>query len=169
MPYRGLFLSICVSLGCLISTRPSDAPDCNANGRDDVVDISQGHSTDCNANEIPDECEESLLRFAAESGPTLSSGADLAVAADWDRDGRPDLVTAHSTSDASSVTVFQNLEDGLFEEVLNAVEQITFSGKLAVENEQPVRPRGFSRWLLVAPSSLRGLSMRSRCRTSALC
>ena len=97
MPCRRLFLSICVSLGCLISTRPSEARDCNANGRDDVADISQGQSTDCNANDIPDECEESLLRFAAESGPTLSSGADVAVAVDWDRDASMPTSRASST------------------------------------------------------------------------
>ncbi len=32
-------------------------PDCNANGVDDVLDISQGTSYDCNLTGIPDECE----------------------------------------------------------------------------------------------------------------
>jgi hypothetical protein len=32
--------------------------DCNANGQHDAVDIALHHSLDCNANKIPDECEE---------------------------------------------------------------------------------------------------------------
>lgn len=31
--------------------------DCNGNGIDDAVDIAGGTSLDCNANEVPDECE----------------------------------------------------------------------------------------------------------------
>jgi hypothetical protein len=33
--------------------------DCNANGQHDAVDIALHRSLDCNANKIPDECEES--------------------------------------------------------------------------------------------------------------
>lgn len=34
-----------------------DFADCNANGRDDLDDIDSGRSPDCNANDMPDECE----------------------------------------------------------------------------------------------------------------
>jgi len=33
------------------------APDCNANNRDDAVDIATGFSSDCNENSVPDECD----------------------------------------------------------------------------------------------------------------
>lgn len=33
-------------------------PDCNGNGRNDTCDLADGTSADCNANDLPDECEE---------------------------------------------------------------------------------------------------------------
>ncbi len=63
-------------------------PDCNDNDIDDALDIGERRtSDDCNSNAIPDECEVV---------PTYSAGADmgeLRCVADFDGDGRADLVT----------------------------------------------------------------------------
>ena len=49
--------------------------DCNLNGQHDSLDVSQGLSPDCNANQIPDECEDPAP----------------CVPPDTDNDGTPDV------------------------------------------------------------------------------
>ncbi|MEM7310833.1 MAG: hypothetical protein AAF682_29450 [Planctomycetota bacterium] len=63
--------------------------DCNGNGVQDHLDLSSGGSLDCNANEVPDECEEALeeQRLGAPPNPAallpgVTSGPVLG--ATWD-------------------------------------------------------------------------------------
>jgi hypothetical protein len=49
--------------------------DCNANGQHDSLDVAAGTSEDCDANLVPDECQENFLCY----GP------------DSDGDGAPDI------------------------------------------------------------------------------
>ena len=54
----------------------SGAPliDCNSNGIDDSIDISQGTSQDCNNNDVPDECENgSTAHTTGNMGPFTAS------------------------------------------------------------------------------------------------
>ena len=90
-----------------------EAQDCNRNGTPDSVDIAEGNSPDCNQNEIPDECD-------VVAGPRLSSPQRLGVdagpvsvaIADFDADGRPDLVSGNQIG--GSITVYLNQEEGRF-------------------------------------------------------
>ncbi len=64
-----------------------DSPrDCNKNGEDDAVDVAGRASRDCNANGIPDECEV-VPQYSAGV-----QGRELVGAADFDADGRSDLL-----------------------------------------------------------------------------
>ncbi len=46
--------STCGQISC---PEPPRVPDCNGNGIDDALDISNGTSLDCNTNAVPDECD----------------------------------------------------------------------------------------------------------------
>ncbi|MFO0973777.1 MAG: hypothetical protein U1A27_10110 [Phycisphaerae bacterium] len=62
-------------------------PDCNGNGRDDVLDISLGASHDCNANGVPDECENPDCN---ENGVLDSCDVSAATSPDCNTNGVPD-------------------------------------------------------------------------------
>lgn len=50
-------MTMVASLFLAALTSTAYGSDCNANGVDDLTDISSGSSADCNLNGIPDECE----------------------------------------------------------------------------------------------------------------
>ena len=47
-------------LAALLLSGIGGFPDCNANGVDDLLDIAQGTSMDCNLDMVPDECQPCL-------------------------------------------------------------------------------------------------------------
>jgi cytochrome c peroxidase len=97
-----------------------DVVDCNSNMVDDVIDVNQGTSLDCNNNKIPDECElagndcngngtpddcdAGPIIFSGSAVQTTSDGPFSATAFDLNGDLREDVITANWN--ANSVTVF---------------------------------------------------------------
>jgi hypothetical protein len=90
--------------------------DCNQNGRNDGCDLIDGSSADCDANSVPDECEEpaagrgaaadACLRFGQTiepETPTENFGASVSLDGEWlfignprdDRDGLEDVGAVH--------------------------------------------------------------------------
>jgi hypothetical protein len=69
---------------------PEALLDCNANGIDDLTDLTDGFETDCNANAVPDSCE------ADADGDAVPDDCDLCPdeddATDADGDGVPDCL-----------------------------------------------------------------------------
>ena len=81
------------------------AADCNGNGVDDGQDLSHAISQDCNADAIPDECQEAVLRFTTNSALELTRAGDGdVVAVDLDGDGDLDVATGVG----SDLSVFLN-------------------------------------------------------------
>jgi hypothetical protein len=103
------------------------AADCNANGRDDIDDITSGASPDCNDNAVPDECELGEDRVAYEAALTIDTGHSSAIVIiDYDGDGDGDVVLAENdgpgdpetrTND-SSIVLLRNIGIGRFAEPL---------------------------------------------------
>ena len=108
-------LAIFVSL-LVVSTVA--AADCNGNGVDDLKDIAEGNSADCNLNGTPDECEGSPLIFGLRPGDVqVGIGPTSITSGDVDGDGFMDLVTANNDDD--NVSVLLNDGDGGFDPVAN--------------------------------------------------
>ena len=84
-----LFFIIALSGQFLSTLRGAD---CNGNSIDDLDDLSSAFSEDCNANDIPDECEGPLLTFESSLTLTHSGATQDATVADFNGDGLPDLV-----------------------------------------------------------------------------
>ncbi len=64
--------------------------DCNENGTDDIDDVDDGSSADCNRNDVPDECESDSDGDGVIDGCDRCPGEDDAV--DRDDDSVPDCV-----------------------------------------------------------------------------
>src|SRR6185369_9514459 len=66
-------------------------PDCNGNGVSDVVDLASPSVFDCNANQVPDACENAPVCLGAGSVPggltVERAGADLVLR--WDASCAP--------------------------------------------------------------------------------
>ena len=91
------------------------ARDCNTNGVEDIDDIKNGVSQDCNANNIPDACEGWPIDFHAGNQWTLDRTPTGLVAGDLDLDGDVEFVVAQSSQGLSAVSVFSNLGGRAFE------------------------------------------------------
>jgi hypothetical protein len=83
----GILTTACIEL--------ATAPDCNANGIDDAVDISGGSSADADGDGVPDECgcRADLDGDGAVGGADLAQllgawGTCTGCAADLTRDGQ---------------------------------------------------------------------------------
>jgi len=107
-----VFSSLCLAIG--VSARTSRAANCDANGRDDRLQIAGGESLDCNQNGVPDACDivNDTLRLAggAELGARVEQGRPLV--ADSNGDGALDLVAATS---GGRFPVWIHRGDGRFE------------------------------------------------------
>jgi hypothetical protein len=92
--------------------------DCNKNGAEDAVDISEGASADCNRNGIPDDCELGAgLPFGyAEAGGVPDVNAAALQGLDIDSDGDLDVAGASHrgidiiASDGGALRLLQHLE-----------------------------------------------------------
>ncbi|MDO8560404.1 MAG: alpha/beta fold hydrolase [bacterium] len=84
----------------LLNREPLHASDCNANGLEDFTETTR----DCNGNGIPDECLDldKRLRFGTPTTYPVASPI-YTVAADFDRDGDPDLATVQLGTDSIAV------------------------------------------------------------------
>src|SRR5437867_6211446 len=82
------------------------AADCNQNGIEDVVDISQG-ALDCNSNGVPDECEVKTLSETFLLPQEVFSPVEVydIVAGDWNGDGQTDVA---ALGIANLATLFGN-------------------------------------------------------------
>jgi hypothetical protein len=105
---HGTLLAGLLTLACCGLEAPLLAQDCNCNGRSDPVDIREGASSDCNRNNVPDECD--LLpqtEFTLIGGPPRAGMDVRSIAiADIDGDGRPDL--AAGSRGSGTVTLLLN-------------------------------------------------------------
>lgn len=90
---RHLSWGACVFLGAIAWTFPGRTDDCNENGIDDLEDIRNASSLDCNANAIPDECDLSGIAFEQASIIRTQEDAGAVVLADFDGDGDLDVAT----------------------------------------------------------------------------
>jgi cytochrome c peroxidase len=93
--------------------------DCNNNQVDDIIDINQGTSLNCNGNSIPDECELAgndcnanlipdgcdvlPVRFGPQAPLPASDGPFAVAAVDLNGDQRADLVAANWNAATVSV------------------------------------------------------------------
>ena len=90
--------------------------DCNRNGVFDFDDLASSLSRDCNANGVPDECEQARVRInAMTAGWQNDDGVNHeTVAFDFDSDGFPDLLTAETRGTASEFALRINDRRGGF-------------------------------------------------------
>jgi hypothetical protein len=93
------------------------AADCNGNGVEDADDIAVATSEDCNADQVPDECEHLVLRFGRGDPFVLGATPQNLVAADVNGDGVDDLVVGNRAADrSSSVSIVLSLGDATWAE-----------------------------------------------------
>lgn len=92
------------------------AEDCNSNGVEDSVDITDGTSLDCNANGVPDECDTAAGSLLFEVRRTLVRGGNTSnvVVEDFDSDGDLDIVC-----DVEEFEVLLNQGNGEFSDPVN--------------------------------------------------
>ncbi len=83
-----LILALSLNTGRAGAVSPVD---CNDNGRDDLMDVVQGLSPDCNANGIPDECEVSAIDFGLIPTYRGSHRIRTVITGDFNGDGRVDV------------------------------------------------------------------------------
>ena len=94
-----------------VATGPIFGADCNGNGTEDSLDVNGGGSDDCNANGIPDECEETIFRLGRIGAAIeLLNTPKLLVKADLDGDGDLDLATGDAGDSEGGIRVFVNEE-----------------------------------------------------------
>lgn len=89
-----------LTIGCLTLPGRTEGRDCNTNGVDDTVDISNGVSRDCDSNGVPDECDiagggRSFAPgvFHAPGGIIGASGRKSVATGDFDGDNDLDIAT----------------------------------------------------------------------------
>ena len=83
------------------------AQDCNANGVDDALDITDGTSQDCNNNGFPDECDITgghVTQIIDATGDGAGNGLDVAHGIVVDGAGNA-YVTGHASHNAFKITV----------------------------------------------------------------
>jgi len=112
-----LLITFGIVVSILVASRHGfQAADCNQNGADDLSDIGSGASLDCNANAIPDECEQGpgALAFEQHLEYRTAEAAAFVTAGDLDGDARLDLAVANRL--AGSVSILRQLPGGKFDE-----------------------------------------------------
>lgn len=99
-----LFLGVCpVSMGA----------DCNLNGIEDSHEVLEGQSEDCDGNGTPDQCDVKHPISGSERTQLLLDSPPLVVlAADFDGDGDPDLV---SGNEGGTISLLLNAGERQFE------------------------------------------------------
>lgn len=76
--------------------------DCNTNGRDDAEDIALGFSSDTNNNNIPDECEQSYVRYCYCPSPLGPCGNHDAAAGCKNVTGQGGLLCGFNTTSTTT-------------------------------------------------------------------
>ena len=112
-----------VALVCgllLFGARALSAADCNGNGSLDSEDVDAGRSQDCNANGVPDECELLPLPFGLPGTVPMVAAPRVLAAADFNRDGRVDLVVSSNAGEALISVLLQDAS-GEFSEAVYRV------------------------------------------------
>ncbi len=121
-PWRSRLAKTSILLGAAIvfSFAPAHAygVDCNGNSADDLDDIANNASDDCNNNGIPDECEASPVTFDVEATTLAVARFPRVVrSVDFDGDGDRDLVSAsQALNQSSTVSLLINEGDRRFSE-----------------------------------------------------
>ncbi len=106
-----IVLNFTLILSFSFISNKSFAQDCNQNGEADLIDIESGGSEDCNANGIPDECEEGEPRFDYQAPKSIEVGRepnDLQVG-DFNGDLKPDLAVLNFRSQDVSILLATEL------------------------------------------------------------
>ncbi len=87
--FTGPFRKGVPALLLLLALQSAQADDCNQNGVEDSQDIAEGFSLDCNADGIPDECQDAVEQLLG-TVPYLS----IAMPVDFEPDGDLDLLAS---------------------------------------------------------------------------
>jgi hypothetical protein len=113
-PWRPqLSLRILVLATLLVSTERLPAEDCNDNELDDLSDIADGRSADCNDNGVADECEGFPVQLGfRDDGFPLDDAPLQVVVVDVNVDGIPDIVAASRGATESTIYVALGNNDG---------------------------------------------------------
>lgn len=88
------------------------AADCNNNGVEDSVEISEDETLDCDSDGILDSCEATVLSSQLPIGFRIVEDVDIPTPADMNRDGVTDLVVRNNEDRGLSVYLGQT--DGTF-------------------------------------------------------
>ena len=106
-------LALLLAVWLVLPSGLAGAADCNGNAIDDVSDIEALTSEDCNANEVPDECEFVTINFGRGNSFFAGDSPEAMLTVDLDGDGVSDLVTGNQATDRSStLSVLLNRGDG---------------------------------------------------------
>ncbi len=105
-------LVVLVLASALLSARTATALDCNLNGREDAEDLGTS-SSDCNSNEIPDECEAMPHAFGSLSDYEVADFTSDMTLGDFDSDGLLDVAVGHGEGVSLLLTSETAGSDGL--------------------------------------------------------
>ncbi len=110
----------------LLFASTAHSADCNNNGVDDAIDLSNGTSRDCNTNFVPDECDEADegIQFNLPLRYDVGRNSVGLTTSDFNNDGYLDFAVAVRQDDPDDpdasrdgVAIVQNLGNLQFEEL----------------------------------------------------
>ena len=103
-----------LAVGCVAGSRLV-AADCNGNEFDDVSDIAEARSVDCNSNGLPDECEGFPVQLGfRDEGVELAEVPLQILVADFNGDGAADVLAGSRSATESTFFLIPGQAGGGF-------------------------------------------------------